>query len=229
MLPAHSRLALCAAQIVPDARCVLDVGYDHGQLLAHLAETRPGLRRIGGEVLPHAAERVRATYGAEVADLRQGSGLEVAAPGEVDVVVFAGLTDRTILALLEAGRAHLPHLRQVICCPPALEAHLRPGLARLGLAITDEAIAFKRHRSYDVIASAPGEVTEPPHPWGPRLIARRDPHLARHLTIQRQLMRRDFATELRSHRQPDGSLGPMGRKLSMLEALLTEAQGWTKA
>ena len=132
-------------------------------------------------------------------------------------------------ALLEAGRAHLPHLRQVICCPPALEAHLRPGLARLGLAITDEAIAFKRHRSYDVIASAPGEVTEPPHPWGPRLIARRDPHLARHLAIQRQLMRRDFATELRSHRQPDGSLGPMGRKLSMLEALLTEAQGWTKA
>ena len=215
--------------IAPEARAIVDVGYDHGQLLAHLRQTRPELSLFGTEVLEDAGERFVATYGEGVADLRLGSGLSTLSPGEVDVVVFAGLSDRTILRLLDEGRAHLPHLRQVICCPPALEAHLRPGLADLGLVITDEALVFKRHRSYDVIASAPGEVTEPPHPWGPRLIARRDPHLARHLTIQRQLMRRDFATELRSHRQPDGSLGPMGRKLSMLEALLAEAQGWTPA
>ena len=229
VLPDHARLAICAAQIGHDAHAVLDVGYDHGQLLAHLAQTRPELTLIGGEVLPDAAQRFEATYGPGLADLRTGSGLSVAAPGEVDVVVLAGLTDRTILELLEAGRDHLPHLRQVICCPPALESHLRSGLADLGLVITDESIAFKRHRSYDVIASAPGAVSEPPHPWGPTLIARRDPLLTRHLTIQRRLMRRDFDTEMRSHRLPDGSLDPMGEKLSLLEGLLAEAEGWPEA
>ena len=114
-------------------------------------------------------------------------------------------------------------------CPPALEAHLRPGLAHLGLVITGEALVFKRHRSYDVIVCEPGEVTEPPHPWGPTLIATRDPSLARHLQIQRRLMRRDFDTALRSHRLPDGTLNPMGHKLSMLEPLLDEAEGWPQA
>ena len=229
VLPDHARLAICAAQISPNAHAVLDVGYDHGQLLAHLAHTRPALRLIGGEVLPDAPERFEATHGPGLAELRTGSGLSVATPGEVDVVVLAGLTDRTIMDLLEAGRDHLPHLRQVICCPPALEAHLRPGLARLGLVITHEAIAFKRHRSYDIIVAEPGEVTEPPHPWGPTLIARRDPDLARHLQIQRRLLRRDFDTGMRSHRQPDGTLGPMGQKLSLLEALLAEASDWSRA
>jgi len=229
VLPVNSRLRLIADRISGDAHGVLDVGYDHGKLLAHLAQTRPELTLIGGEVLPEAAERFEATHSAGLADLREGDGLSVATPGEVDVVVLAGLTDRTIIALLEAGREHLPHLRQVLCCPPALETDLRPGLAALGLVITDETVAFKRHRSYDVIVAEPGEVSEPPHPWGPTLIARRDPLLTRHLTIQRHLMRRDFATEMRSHRLPDGSLDPMGRKLSLIDGLLAEAEGWMEA
>ena len=229
VLHENSRLGCAAAQISPDARCVLDVGYDHGQLLAHLHAVRPSLGLMGGEVLEDARERFEATYGEGIADLRVGDGLSVATPGEVDVVVFAGLTDRTILTLLEEGRDHLPHLRQVICCPPALEAYLRPGLAELGLRITAETVAFKRHRSYDVIACEPGEVTEAPHPWGPTLIATRDPLLTRHLQVQRHLFRRDFTTEMRSHRHPDGSLDLMGRKLSLLDGLLAEAEGWSEA
>ena len=226
VLTANSRLGLIASRISPDARCVLDVGYDHGKLLAHLAKTRPELRLMGGEVLPGAAARFEAAHGAGLADLRTGDGLSVAEPGEVDVVVCAGLIDRTILEIFERGKAHLPHLKQVLCCPPALEVDLRPGLCALGLQIVDETIAFKRHRSYDVIVCEPGEAEETPHPWGPTLIARRDPLLARHLAIQRRLFRRDFATGMRSHVQPDGSLDPMGRKLMLLEGLLAEAEGW---
>ena len=227
VLPLNSRLGRCASMIAPEARAIVDVGYDHGQLLAHLRQTRPELSLFGTEVLEDAGERFVATYGEGVADLRLGSGLSTLSPGEVDVVVFAGLSDRTILRLLDEGRAHLPHLRQVICCPPALEAHLRPGLADLGLVITDEALVFKRHRSYDVIASAPGPVDEPPHPWGPTLIERRDPDLLRHLEIQRRLLRRDLDQGLRSHRRADGSLGPMGEKLARLDALLAEARSWS--
>jgi len=226
VLPLNSRLGKIGSKISPDARCVLDLGYDHGKLLAHLAATRPGLGLIGGEILGDAAARFEAAHGPGLADLRTGDGLSVVEPGEVDVVILAGLTDRTIVSLLNAGRAHLPHLKQVICCPPALETDLRPGLAGLGLRIVDETLAFKRHRSYDVIVCEPGEVSEPPHPWGPILIARRDPLLARHLAIQRRLLRRDFATDMRSHRLPNGSLDPMGRKLVLLEGLLAEAQSW---
>ena len=167
VLTANSRLGLIASRISPEARCVLDVGYDHGKLLAHLAKTRPELKLIGGEVLPGAAARFEAAHGVGLADLRTGDGLSVAEPGEVDVVVCAGLIDRTIMEIFERGRAHLPHLNHVLCCPPALEVDLRPGLADLGLVITDETIAFKRHRSYDVIVCEPGEVEGPPHPWGP--------------------------------------------------------------
>jgi tRNA (adenine22-N1)-methyltransferase len=222
VLHPNSRLGLIASQISPDAKAVLDVGYDHGKILAHLAQSRPALKLIGGEVVPDLKVRFEDHYGPGVADLRTGSGLTVATPGEVDVVVMAGLTDKTMLRLLVEGRDHLPHLKQLICCPPALEFYLRPGLASLGMRITAETIAFKRHRSYDIIVSEPGEVTEAPHPWGPTLIARRDPLLTRHLEIQRHLFRRDFDSDMRSHRQPDGSLDLMGRKLSLLDDLLDQ-------
>ena len=229
VLTPQSRLGLVASRIAPDARCVLDVGYDHGKLLAHLAETRPELRLIGGEVLVDAPARFEATFGPQLAELRVGEGLSVVEPGEVDVVVCAGLTDRSILAILEAGRAHLPHLTQVICCPPALETDLRPGLTDLGLRIVDETVAFKRHRSYDVIVCAPGAPRNDSAmaaAWGPVLVERRDPLLARHLAIQRQLFRRDFQTEFRSHKLADGTLDPMGRKLAMLESLLAQTRSW---
>jgi tRNA (adenine22-N1)-methyltransferase len=227
VLRANSRLGLVASQISPDAQVVLDVGYDHGQLLAHLAETRPELRLMGGEVSPQFKARFENHYGPTGADLRTGDGLSVATPGEVDVIVMAGLGDHTMRRLLEEGRDHLPHLRQVICCPPSLEVHLRPGLAALGLRITSETIAFKRHRSYDIIASEPGEVTEAPHPWGPTLISERHPEFLRHLTIQRHLFRRDFDTEMRSHLQPDGSLDLMGKKLALLGELIEQVKGWS--
>ena len=222
MLHSESRLGRVASQISPQAKAVLDVGYDHGQLLAHLAKIRPELKLMGGEVSPEFKDRFVDHYGPAVADLRTGSGLTVAVPGEVDVVIMAGLTDKTMVRLLEEGKDHLPHLKQVICCPPAHEVHLRPGLAALGLKITSETIAFKRHRSYDIIASEPGEITEAPHPWGPVLIANRDPLLRRHLEVQRHLFRRDFDTEMQSHLQPDGTLDAMGQKLSLLDALLSE-------
>ena len=217
---------MIAALISPDAKAVVDIGYDHGHLLTHLKETRPELSLIGGEVLEHAATQFESTYGEGIADLRLGDGLSVCEPGEVDVVIFAGLMDRTILTLLTEGRAHLPYLRQVICCPPSLECHLRPGLAELGLEITDEAIAFKRHRSYDIIVSAPAEQVEAPHPWGPILIERRDPRLIRHLEIQKKLMAGDLSQGLKSHIKPDGSMDQMGQKLSMLEGLLHKSKAW---
>lgn len=227
VLPLTSRLGLVAAQISEDAKALIDIGYDHGHLLTHLAVTRPDLVLIGGEVLPDARARFEEAYGTGIADLRLGDGLAVVEPGEVDVAVFCGLTDRTIIRLLTEGKAHLPYLKQIICCPPALECHLRPGLSELGHVITEETIAFKRHRSYDIITSEPGEVTDPPHPWGPVLVRRQDPLLIRHLEIQKKLMAGDLSQGLKSHRQADGTLDRMGQKLALLETLLSEAQGWT--
>ena len=222
VLPTTSRLGLVASQISKDATTVIDIGYDHGHLLTHLSVTRPELVLMGGEVLPDARERFEDTYGTGIADLRCGDGLAVASPGEIDVAIFCGLTDRTIIRLLTEGKAHLPYLKQVICCPPSLECHLRPGLHTLGHVITEETIAFKRHRSYDIIVSEPGGVQEAPHPWGPVLVRRQDPLLIRHLEIQKKLMAGDLNQGLKSHLQPDGSLDLMGQKLSLLGALLKE-------
>jgi tRNA (adenine22-N1)-methyltransferase len=121
-LPPRLRALL---ELAPAAVSAADVGSGHGALAAALAER--GVRVV-------AVERTVATYAALRADLgrypvsveaRQGEGLEPLTPGEVELVVVAGMGGRTIRRILDTA-PWLPRwlLLQPVQDPDAVAAWL---------------------------------------------------------------------------------------------------------
>ena len=76
-----------------------DVGCGDGQLAAHLAAR--GHRVVATEARPGPAARARARLG----ECRLGDGLEPLVPGEVDVIVVAGMGGGTIAGLFDRSPA----------------------------------------------------------------------------------------------------------------------------
>ncbi|MEZ4264851.1 MAG: tRNA (adenine(22)-N(1))-methyltransferase TrmK [Myxococcota bacterium] len=240
--PTRPRLDTVLAMVPPDVRAVADIGYDHGLLMLRLARERPALRLYGVEMLPDRADAMRQRHPAAVSALADrltllvGDGLAPLPAGAVDCVVIAGLSDRSLVAILERARATLPTLRRVILCPARVEATLRPALPGLGLRIVDERIAAEHRRTWDVIAVEPAEPADIPEPpdatslfWGPLMVARRDLGLAYHLDHLAKVYAPAFTHHLNGHRLPDGSLTPLGQKLALLPALRARAATWPSA
>ena len=215
------------ASFVPaEATALVDVGYDHGLLLASLRSQRPDLKLLGVECLPDASERFRKRFGDLGVTLRYGYGLAPVAPGEVDTVVLAGLSDRTIVEVLDGAQPHWPSLKTVICCPAMVEAYLRPGLRERGFRVLREDLVFEAGRSYDVIVATLGQPRDVPEPWqrwGPALYEEGHPRLLEHLKGRRHTMRRAFKSpDFAGYRDPNGELLPMGKKLAVLDQLIAE-------
>src|SRR5438874_5256025 len=76
---------LAVAEAVPAGAVVADIGCGDGQLAAHLAAR--GHRVVATEARPGPAARARERLG----DCRLGPGLEPLVPGEVEVIVMAGM------------------------------------------------------------------------------------------------------------------------------------------
>jgi tRNA (adenine22-N1)-methyltransferase len=81
-----------------------DIGSGHGLLARALASR--GLRVIATERSATAMATLTARLAATVPGLevRRGDGLEPLAPGEVELVVIAGMGGRTITAILDRAR-----------------------------------------------------------------------------------------------------------------------------
>lgn len=127
---------------------MVDVGTGDGQLAGWLAAR--GHRVIATEAgrgpTLRAAERLSSAV-----ELRQGSGLEVLTPGEVEVAVLAGMGGRRILAILAAAPEVVRCLELAVLQPMQHLAELRAGLAGLGLQVVGEAEQVERGRRYTVL------------------------------------------------------------------------------
>jgi tRNA (adenine22-N1)-methyltransferase len=88
-------------ELVPETGAVADVGSGHGMLAAALAAR--GRRVIATERTPRTAAALRADLMARTADVevRRGEGLSPLAPGEVEVVVMAGMGGARIVRILD--------------------------------------------------------------------------------------------------------------------------------
>ncbi len=205
------RLDTVAALVPPDARAVADVGYDHGQLLLALATRAPAARLIGVERQPGLDARFRARHAAALGpamarvDLRLGDGLSALSPGEADVLVCAGLGERTLTAWLagsQGGRASVRDAaRRIVLCPADYRGLMRPAANALGWRVADERIAWDAGRYYEVVALEPGAEPDPDplaRLFGPRLFERGDPWLVpwlRDLERRFARARRAFAVD----------------------------------
>jgi tRNA (adenine22-N1)-methyltransferase len=177
------RLAAVAGH-VPQGAVVADIGTDHAYLAIHLIGEGRASRVVAGDVNrgPYEAAQanVRSRGLEQSIDLRIGDGLKVLKPGEVDVVVLAGLGGCTICNILDDGRPVLERLKRLVIQPMRDIALVRRWLLENGWRIADEEMVCEDGHYYVVIVAEPGaEIIKDDFllEVGPRLLEKRDPVL----------------------------------------------------
>ncbi|HKA09645.1 MAG TPA: tRNA (adenine(22)-N(1))-methyltransferase TrmK [Candidatus Dormibacteraeota bacterium] len=155
--PRRSRMAprlRAVAGVVPHtAASVADVGAGDGQLARHLRAR--GLHVIATERRPGPYARLRAAL--PELDCRQGEGLEVLRPGEVDGVVLAGFGGHTIARVLEASPRVVQALKWLVLQPQQHADHLLAWLGGAGYRVDLRATMAQGRHSYTVLLVRPYE------------------------------------------------------------------------
>ena len=187
-----ARLGAIAARMGSYHR-MADIGTDHAFLPVWLIQNNRILYAVAGDVQPgplEAAKRSVREAGLEPAiAVRLGNGLQVVAPGEVDVVVIAGMGGPTIREILESAPAVVGKLRRIVCQPMIGAAILREWFLTNEWEIIDEDLVMEDGRLYEIIVAVPGKATpiaELLLEIGPVLWRRRHPLLREHLIRLRQ-------------------------------------------
>lgn len=154
------RLAAIAGHIPPGAH-VADIGTDHAFLPVSLVKTGRASRVVATDLnekpyqtaLRHVLEA-----GVEgLVEVRRGDGLEPLRPGEVDVVVMAGMGGNTIAGVLERSPEVLAGVTRLVLQPMADPGDLRLWLVRNGWRLADEELVRVNEKFYIIIAAEPGE------------------------------------------------------------------------
>lgn len=198
------RAEAIAAAIPADAQAVAEVGCDRGLVLDAILRGHPYIRIVGTDRLAGPVALVPPEIAARV-ELRVGEGFHALTPREVDGVVIAGMSAKTIVAILSERPEITRDLAWLVLCPSHFEDELRAGLTTLGWHPANEWLVFDRGRFYEVILARPGADPAAPDPvaarWGPRLLESTDPAVLRAwLADTRHRFREAFAAGLRKSR-----------------------------
>lgn len=187
----------CIADKVPLGSVVADIGTDHAYLPIHLVSSGRSPRAIGVDNKPGplaaAALNVAAGGVGDRVELRHGSGLSQLTPGEVDVVVLAGLGGALTCKILDLDPNVRWSVERFILQPMIGAEVVRRWLDDNGLKIVDEDLVADEGRLYEVIVAEPRTGSRPPAEEGlaisqevldfvgPVLLKRRHPLLKRHV------------------------------------------------
>lgn len=222
------RLAAVADAVPPGSR-VADVGTDHAQLLTWLVAHGRASAGIGIDVKAGPLEQARRTLaeaGVRGVELRQGSGLLPLAPGEVDVVVLAGMGGARMVRLLEEGAAVLGRLRALVLQPNTEWALVRRWVAARGFGLASEVMVEDRGKHYVVLDVRPQAGAREGPSWsedelelGPRLLVERSPAFI--AWLRHELARIERAVARASGRgEPDSKLIAMRERAERLHRAL---------
>lgn len=154
-----SRLQAVADFVPPGAR-VADIGTDHAYLAVNLAQEK-GISYIVAADKNHgpcvaASRTVNGAGLEEKIHVREGDGLSVLKPGEVDTVCIAGMGGVLIADILAAQPAVVDELENLILQPMQGIPELRKSLYQLGWFIEDEQLAEDDGHIYVIISAKKG-------------------------------------------------------------------------
>lgn len=201
-----ARLAAVAA-FVPQGSRVADIGTDHGYLAAALVEEGRAPFVIASDLPVGPCEAARRTVRAEGLEdrieVRQGDGLTVLQPGEVDTVCIAGMGGALMTEILAAAPEVWKSLTTLVLQPMTGEEELRRYLYAHAWHVADETLVVADDRLYTVIRAARGHRKMPDDVTlaiGPVLLTRKDERLRQHIESQLFLARRAAAGMEKSER-----------------------------
>ena len=182
-----ARLQAVADFVLPGSR-VVDVGTDHAYLALELLRQRGAFQVIAADKNAGPCEAARHTIreaGLEgIIPVRQGDGLAVLVPDEVDTICIAGMGGQLIRDILAAAPEILQGASRLVLQPMNAAAGLRRWLYEQGWQLVDESLAEADGRVYEILAAEPGEAALP-EPLllesGPVLFQKKPPLLRRHI------------------------------------------------
>lgn len=184
------RLA-AVASLVPPGKAVADIGTDHGFLPVYLIKSGSAKKVIASDIRRGPFEKARKYIHFEgledYVDVRLGGGLDVLSPGEVEVVVIAGLGGNTIVEILEEGSGFLADVETLVLNPVTHQSEVRQWLSKNGWRLMEEDVVEDQGRLYQVISASPGAQPEAKE-WGwldydvgPLILRKRHPLLKEYL------------------------------------------------
>jgi tRNA (adenine22-N1)-methyltransferase len=156
-----SRRLSMLSEWVPSGARFADIGTDHALLPVYLAGAGRVAFAVAGDVNPgpvEAARRQVAETGlANIVSVRQGDGLAVLAPGEVDTVCMAGMGGSLMTRLLEEAGDRLKGVRTLVLSPHVAEDAVRRWLMAHGFVLDRERLLEEDGVIYTLICAVHAE------------------------------------------------------------------------
>lgn len=144
---------------VPKGAVLADIACDHATVPITLLNDQKIPSAIAVDIHQQPLQRgQRAAEAVGVADkivFRLGDGLSVLAPGEVDVIVIAGIGGVLIEQILQDSPAVVAEADRLILVPHRSPSVLRDWANRLGYFISDEQVIFEDQYYYELIIIEP--------------------------------------------------------------------------
>jgi tRNA (adenine22-N1)-methyltransferase len=152
-----SRRLMKIAENVTQGSKLADIGSDHALLPVYLAQQKWIVSAIAGELnagpFTAASKQVEEAGLKHIIKVRQGDGLEVVDPGEVDVITIAGMGGQLIVQILTQGLAKLEQVQRLVLQPNVGEEVVRRFLVEQGWFLSNEVILQEDGKIYVVMTA----------------------------------------------------------------------------
>lgn len=176
------------AAFVPKGTRLADIGTDHAYVPIELVQENIIVSAVAGDVkvgpCQAAKEHVEGLGLEQKISVRLGDGLAVLSPGEVDVVVIAGMGGQNIVEILKSNSEVTNSLQRLILQPMVAAASVRRWLDKNGWCIIDEMLILDEERLYEIIVAEQGSSSgyEPVmYEIGQKLWDKKSPYLTLHV------------------------------------------------
>jgi tRNA (adenine22-N1)-methyltransferase len=148
---------LCIAGYVPRPCIAADIGTDHALLPVYLVQQKICSRIIATDLQEGPLAAARATVALfnlwKQVEIRQGDGLEVIRPGEVSVIIIAGMGGFKISEILGRSGDVLRQTGRLILQPQAGASLVRRWLLGNGWELADEDLVLEDEHYYEIIVA----------------------------------------------------------------------------
>ena len=148
------------ADLVPRGSRLGDIGTDHAYLPVWLLNQGLIVNAVAGDIATGPCQAARATVAmyatADKIAVRQGSGLAVLTPGEVECIASYGMGGSTIINILAADLTVAKAAQRLVLQPMAGAATLRRWLVEQGWCLVREALVEDEPHFYEIICAERG-------------------------------------------------------------------------
>jgi tRNA (adenine22-N1)-methyltransferase len=189
------------ASYVPQSSLVADIGTDHALLPVYLAQQGICSKIIATDLRAGPLDSARSNVSLfsmwKQVDLRQGDGLEIIQPGEVKVIIIAGMGGVKINEILGRAGEVLQQTDRLVLQPSAGAGQVRRWLLGNGWVLVDEDLVIDDERFYEIVVAersgaegkrpqeaGPDDDGDPLLEVGPKLLEKKHPLLAAYLAKQ---------------------------------------------